>query len=311
MFLGTETDRTGSPGRRHDGFVIEIPPTCGDVSKFARTKSRDDDTVMLHSVDAAIMLWRICENRPRRVLLSVGRALPASTVNGENVQVKVIIGVSIGLTILTAGCNLRTVPYGSTTGASGRVVAASPAPAIVSPAANPSPLMAISPTPVTVTPVPAAAVDSKATTTTGDEAAAAPPKPNPLPTLGPGGNKDYAAVTGANSRRSARPRRSTARPPRVRSYSPENCPALPWGLSKARPGWLIRNSDDGTVPCQIPLILASPLSQRATRRSSPVGLIFSSNTVHVLRGPIRPSPCPLGRPEASLPSSRSPTLKRM
>jgi mono/diheme cytochrome c family protein len=77
-------------------------------------------------------------------------------------KVRRLIGISIALALLTAGCASTTSPTVTPTSALLRSVSASPTPAPAAPAAT------------------------------------TPPQPNPLPAVGPGGNKDYAAVPGAD-----------------------------------------------------------------------------------------------------------------
>jgi mono/diheme cytochrome c family protein len=75
---------------------------------------------------------------------------------------KVFIGVSFALALLTAACGGGTDPNGASTSTSQPSVAASTTPALAIPAAS------------------------------------SLPEPNPLPAVGPGGNKDFAAVAGAD-----------------------------------------------------------------------------------------------------------------
>jgi mono/diheme cytochrome c family protein len=76
--------------------------------------------------------------------------------------VRVVIGVAIACVLLTAGCGSAPRPTGTPTPGATPFVAASATAALASPVA------------------------------------AIPPQPNPLPAVAPGGNKDYAAVPGAD-----------------------------------------------------------------------------------------------------------------
>lgn len=105
-------------------------------------------------------------------------------------RIKALIGFAAALMFFTTACSSAAspstaVPSAAATSTSATAVLSNtPAPAGATPAAG--------------TPAPAKTEEKEKTPASGEEPAEGPPEPNPLPTIGPGGNANFAPVPGAD-----------------------------------------------------------------------------------------------------------------